>query len=89
MCTLVHDAYTRIYLENTDGDPKYGRGDATQRRTRGQYRPSSLWAAQRLAIGINADWMAVWVEELAAVAATGAAVAPCRPAARSAAAIAG
>jgi hypothetical protein len=49
----------------------------------------ALWAAQRLAIGINADWMAVWVEELAAVAATCAAVAPCRLAARAAAAIAG
>ena len=53
-------------------------------------------------LAFNADWlhsgwplaftltpMAVWVEELAAVAATGAAVATCRLAARAAAAIAG
>ena len=55
MCTLVHvhDVYIRI--EYTDGDPNYGRGDATQRRARGRYLPSSLWAAQWLAIGIIAD----------------------------------
>ena len=47
--------------------------------------------------GLHSGWplaftlteVAVWVEELAAVAATGAAVEPCRLAARAAAAIAG
>jgi hypothetical protein len=47
---------------------------------------SGLHSGWPLALTLTA--MAVWVEELAAVAATSAAVAPCRLAARAAAAIA-